>query len=38
VLEKELKGLRDAVLAREDLQHLVRPIVGCTKNNDLGLI
>ena len=26
-LEKELKGLRDAVLAREDLQHLVRPII-----------
>ena len=26
-LEAELKRLRDAVLAREDLQHLVRPII-----------
>ena len=37
-LEKELKGLRDAVLAREDLQHLVRPIMASerTRKSNFG--
>ena len=37
-LEKELKGLRDAVLAHEDLQHLVRPIMASerTRKSNFG--